>query len=176
MAAAPLRASRPALAPATEWECFDIFFGLPEVRELRPGVLDADAEHVFTSGHCHSFAEAIRRLSGAAELVFAFDLGGADREAGEAQGHVLVRIAGRYLDARGWVDELIEAEDANRAFEREWDRVVAIGPEGWLAMSNGWLEPRVGDAMPYAAALLGRLGGPIDDWAPGGTRSEGGEP
>jgi hypothetical protein len=147
--------------PAAEWECFDILFGFPEVRELRAGVLDHDAEHVFTSGHCHSFAEAIRGLTSAAELVFAFDFYGEGEEQ-EAQGHVLVRIAGRYLDASGWVDERLEAEDGNRAFEREWDRVRTIGPRGWLANSSGWLVPRVSDALPFAEALLVRLGIPID--------------
>lgn len=144
--------------PSTEWECFDTL-GFLEARELGVGVLDRDAEHVFTNGHCHSFAEAIRRLTRAAELVFAFDFYG---EAGEVQGHVLVRIAGRYLDACGWVDERFEARDGNRAFEREWDRVLVIGSEGWLANSSGWLDPRVGDALPFAAALLGRLDIPID--------------
>jgi hypothetical protein len=150
-----------------EWECLDVFFGFSEVRELRPGVLDDDAEHVFTNGHCHSFAEAIRHLCSAAEMVFAFEHPGEDRGLRGAQGHVLVRIGGRYLDARGWVDELVDAEDANRAFEREWDGVVAIGPQGWLATSDGWLAPRVDGALPFAAALLERLGVPIDGIAPG---------
>jgi hypothetical protein len=145
-----------------EWECFDIFFGFTEVTELRVGVLDHDAEHVFSSGHCHSFAEAIRRLTSAAELVFAFDFHGEDEEQ-EAQGHVLVRIAGRYLDACGWVDERLKVADPNRAFERKWDRVVPIGPQGWLEYAkNGWLVPRVSDARPFAEALMRRLGIPID--------------
>ncbi len=148
-------------APSAEWECFDIFFGFPEVRELQAGVLDDDAEHVFTSGHCHSFAEAIRRLTCAAELVFAFDFYGEDEEK-EAQGHVLVRIDGRYFDASGWVDERLEAADPNRAFEREWDRVIAIGPQGWFEHASGWLVPRVSDALPFAEALMRRLGIPID--------------
>jgi hypothetical protein len=156
----------PASPPAAEWECFDIFFGFPEVRELRAGVLDHDAEHVFTSGHCHSFAEAIRRLASAAELVFAFDFHGEDET--EPQGHVLVRIGGRYLDASGWVDERLEAEDGNRAFEREWDRVLAIGPQGWLEHASGWLVPRFSDALPFAEALLVRLGVPLD----GGSEAE----
>lgn len=161
-AGAGSRGPRSALAPSVDWECFDVVFGFSEVRELHPGVLDGDAEHVFTSGHCHSFAEAIRRLTAAAEMVFAFDFPGEVREEVDVQGHVLVRIAGRYLDARGWVDELTDAEDANRAFEREWDRVVAIGPQGWLAKSSGWLTPRVDDALPFAAALLERLGMPVE--------------
>lgn len=37
-------------APRAEWECFDIFFGFPDARELRVTVLDSDAEHVFTRG------------------------------------------------------------------------------------------------------------------------------
>jgi len=123
-------------------------------------MLDNDAEHVFTSGHCHSFAEAIRRLT-TAELVFAFDLSAEGCEEG-VQGHVLVRIARRYLDACGWVDERLEAEDPNRAFEAQWDQVLEIGPQGWLATSSGWLEPRVADALPFAAALLERLQIPID--------------
>ena len=148
-------------AANSEWECFGILFGFPEVRELRTGVLDRDAEHVFTSGHCHSFAEAIRCLT-TAELIFAFDLPTEGCEEREVQGHVLVRIAGRYLDARGWVDERLEAEDPNRAFEAQWDRVLEIGPQGWLATSSGWLEPRIADALPFAAALLRRLEIPID--------------
>lgn len=144
-------------APSEEWECFDGLFGFSEARELRAGVLDRDAEHVFTSGHCHSFAEAIRRLNATAELAFAFNYLGEEGEEGAAQGHVLARIAGRYLDARGWVDERLASADANRAFEDEWDRVIEIGPQGWLANSSGWLAMRVSDALPFAAALLTRL-------------------
>lgn len=148
-------------ARASEWECLDIIFGFPEVRELRAGVLDSDAEHVFTSGHCHSFAEALRRLT-ACRLVFAFDGPDEGREEVGVQGHVFVRIAGRDLDARGWVDERLEGPEPDRLFEAQWDRVREIGPEGWLANSRGWLEPRVDDALPFAAALLQRLQVPID--------------
>ncbi|HEX7244100.1 MAG TPA: hypothetical protein VF245_00870 [Solirubrobacterales bacterium] len=148
-------------AESTEWECFDGIFGFTEVRELRSGVLDADAEHVFTSGHCHSFAEALRHLIGA-ELIYAFNLSAEGCEEPEAEGHVLVRVAGRYLDARGWVDEFLGAAEGSRAFESEWDRVTEIAPRGWLANSSGWLEPRVADALPFAAALLERLQIPID--------------
>jgi hypothetical protein len=147
-------------AASAEWECFDIFFGFPEVRELRAGVLDSDAEHVFTSGHCHSFAEAILRLT-AAQLIFAFDLP-AEGSEGEVQGHVFVRVDGRYLDACGWIDERLEGPDPDRAFAAQWDRIREIGPEGWLANSRGWLEPRVEDALPFATALLERLQIPID--------------
>jgi hypothetical protein len=147
--------------PRSEWECFDIFFGFPEVRELRAGVLDSDAEHVFTSGHCHSFAEALRRLT-AAQLIFAFDCPVEGCEEGEVQGHVFVRIAGRYLDARGWIDERLDGPDPDRAFAAQWDRIREIDSEGWLANSHGWLEPRVDDALPFAAALLKRLHIPID--------------
>jgi hypothetical protein len=147
-------------SPASEWECFDIFFGFPEVRELRVGVFDDDAVHVFTSGHCHSFAEAIRRLT-SAELIFAFNCPNKGCEGGGAQGHVLVRIGGRYLDACGWVDGRLEGPDPNRAFEAQWDRVKEVGPQGWLETSSGWLEPRVEDALPFAAELLRRLEIPI---------------
>ena len=140
-----------------EWECLELFFGLPEVRNLCPGVLDHDAEHVFTSGHCHSFAEAIRRLAPTSELVFALDVHGE----GKVQGHVLVRFGGRYLDVRGWVDERLEAADANRAFEREWDQVIAIDRLGWLDYSSGWFVPRISDAVPFAEILLGRLQIPV---------------
>src|SRR6185295_20208178 len=99
----------PVSAASAEWECFDIFFGFPEARELRAGVLDSDAEHVFTSGHCHSFAEAILRLT-AAQLIFAFDLP-AEGSEDEVQGHVFVRVDGRYLDACGWIDERLEGPD-----------------------------------------------------------------
>jgi superfamily II DNA or RNA helicase len=145
----------------TEWECLELFFGLPEVRNLRPGVLDHDAEHVFTSGHCHSFAEAIRRLAPTAELVFAFDVHGEEDDEGEVQGHVLVRFGGRYLDVRGWVYGRLEASDANRAFEREWDQVIAIDRLGWLDYSSGWFVPRISEAAPFAETLLRRLQIPI---------------
>lgn len=148
-------------APVSEWECFDIIFGYPEVRGLRAGVLDSDAEHVFTSGHCHSFAEALRRLT-AVQLVFAFDGPDEGREEGGVQGHIFVRIAGRDLDARGWVDERLDGPEPDRVFEAQWDRVTEIDPEGWLANSRGWLAPRVDDALPFAAALLERLQIPID--------------
>lgn len=160
-------------APTSEWECFDLIFGFLELRELRAGVLDSDAEHVFTSGHCHSFAEALRRLSTAVQLVFAFDGPEEGCEDGPVQGHIFVRIAGRDLDARGWVDERIGGPEANRAFEAQWDRIREIGPEGWLANSRGWLEARVEDALPFAAALLERLQIPID--ARPGTAREGEE-
>lgn len=146
--------------PKAEWECFDIFFGLPEARELRTGLLDSDAEHVFTSGHCHSFAEAIRRLA-TAEMFFAFDLP-AEGCGGEVQGHIFVRIDGRYLDACGWIDERLDGPHPDRAFAARWDRIREIGPEGWLAITRGWLEPRIADAMPFAAALLDRLEIPTD--------------
>jgi hypothetical protein len=148
-------------ARKTEWECLDIIFGFREVRELREGVLDPDAEHVFTSGHCHSFAEALRGLT-TAQLIFAFDFPAGRCEEGEVQGHVFVRIGGRDLDARGWVDERLEGPDPDRVFEAQWDRVREIGPEGWLANSRGWFEPRVADALPFAAVLLERLQIPID--------------
>ncbi len=147
-------------APRSEWECCDIFFGFPETRELQAGVLDSDAEHVFTSGHCHSFAEALRRLT-VAQLIFAFDLPAEGCE-DKVQGHVFVRIDGRNLDACGWIDERLEGPDPDRAFAAQRDRVREIGPEGWLANSRGWLEPRVEDALPFAAALLERLQIPID--------------
>lgn len=154
-------------ATRSEWECFDIFFGLPEARELRVGVLDSDAEHVFTSGHCHSFAEAIRRLTGS-EMFFAFDLPAEGCEE-EVQGHIFVRVNGRYLDARGWIDERLGGLDPDRAFAEQWDRIREIGPEGWLANSRGWLDPRIADALPFAAALLKRLQIPTDS-RPGGVR------
>ena len=166
--------SRTASSPSgTEWwPCFDFLLGFPERRGLRPGVLDKDAIYVFTNGHCHSFAEAIARQCRTAELVFAFDLpDGEDEGLRAAQGHVLVRISGRYLDARGWVDELIDAEDANRVFEERWDRVLAIEPEGWNAMSGGWLSLRVDAAMPFASVLLQQLRLPCEDVA-----SDGGKP
>lgn len=146
--------------PTTEeWECLDGFLGLPEARHLRPGVLDGDAMHVFTSGHCHSFAEALHRLHPPAELVFAFDRpSGVKVGLRGAQGHVLVRVEGRYLDARGWIDEQIEVEDGNRRFEEVWDGVLAIEAEGWFASGGGWLPMRVDDALPFAAALIERLG------------------
>lgn len=153
--------------PRAEWECFDIFFGIPEVRELRAGVLNSDAEHVFTNGHCHSFAEALRQLT-VAQLIFAFDCPAEGSEDDEVQGHVLVRIAGRYLDARGWVDERLKGPAPNRVFAAQWDLIREIGPEGWLANSRRWLEPRVTDALPFAAALLARLQIPIDT-RPGGA-------
>lgn len=163
-------------AQTSEWDCHDCFFGFPEARELRAGVLDEDAEHVFTNGHCHSFAEAICRLTTAAELVFAYEHDGAG---GEVQGHVLVRITGRYLDARGWVDVRLRSEEPNRAFEGEWDQVLRIAPNGWLANSTGWRRPRVDDALPFAAALLRHLEVPIDrgpDALTGArTRRQGGE-
>ncbi|MBS1861891.1 MAG: hypothetical protein JSS68_09280 [Actinobacteria bacterium] len=161
------------IAPASGWECFDIIFGFREVRKLRAGVLDSDAEHVFTSGHCHSFAEALRRLT-PVRLIFAFDRRAEGCEEGEVQGHVFVRIAGRDLDARGWVDERLGGPDPERAFEARWDRVTEIGPEGWLANSRGWLEPRVADAVPFAAALLERL--QIPGRRPPGPSTQGGAP
>lgn len=143
------------------WECLG-FFGFLEVRKLRPGVLDADATHVFTKGHCHSFAEAIRRLCSAADIVFAFDHPDEDDPLGGVQGHILAYLDGRYLDARGWLDELVDVEDAARAFEEAWDMVLAIKPEGWTSISERWLPLRVEEAMPFAAALLERLEVPTD--------------
>jgi len=160
-----------AAAAREEWECFDIF-GFPECRKLRPGVLDEDAEWVFTHGHCHSFAEALHRLKRAAELVFAFDFLGEGEESEGVQGHVLVRIDGRYLDARGWIDELEEGSQSKRAFECGWDRVLAIEPQGWRFDKADWLTLRVGDATPYAAALLQGLAVPIDS-RPGNGRGGG---
>jgi hypothetical protein len=145
-------------AGAGGWWCTDPFFGFREERELRAGVLDEDAEHVFTNGHCHSFAEAVARLVARTELLLALDRD----ERGRAQGHVMARIDGRPLDACGWVAEGREGPEAERALEARWEEVVAIGPEGWLAVSGGWLEPRVADALPFAEALLGRLGIAID--------------
>jgi hypothetical protein len=104
-------------------------------------------------------------------LVFVFDFDGEGTDQDAAQGHVLVRVGGRYLDALGWVDERLESADANRAFEDEWDQVLEIGPEGWLANSSGWLALRVSDALPFAAALLGRLGIRIDS-CPNGSGGE----
>ena len=120
----------------TEWECFDIFFGLPEVRKLRAGLLDEDAAHVFTSGHCHSFVEALRRLT-AAELIFAFD-GPAEGEQ-RVQGHVMARIAGRCLDARGWLQEPPESQ---------WERVIEIPRAGSIQAAAG---SRRGSPMPCPA-------------------------
>jgi hypothetical protein len=137
------------------WECQDPFFGFREHRDLVPGVLDDDAVYVFTCGHCHSFAEALWRLAGDVELVFAYDI-----DAGEVRGHVLVRLDGRYLDARGWIDgldEFLDEPDPNGSFERGWLRIEVIAPGGWLAISGDWLEPRVEDAVPFARTLLARL-------------------
>ncbi|MBS1895464.1 MAG: hypothetical protein JST59_29545 [Actinobacteria bacterium] len=114
-------------APVSEWDCFDILFGFPEVRELRYGVLDSDAEHVFTNGHCHSFAEALRRLT-PVQLVFAFDRQTEGCEKDEVQGHVFVRTAGRFLDARCWLDERLEGADPDRALAAQWDCIRQIGP------------------------------------------------
>jgi hypothetical protein len=97
-----------------------------------------------------------------AQLIFAFDCPAEGCEEGKVQGHVFVRVAGRYLDACGWVDERLEGPDPDRAFAAQWDRIREIGPEGWLANSRGWLEPRVDDALPFATALLKRLQIPID--------------
>lgn len=142
------------------WECHDGIFGFPDERDLEPGVLDEDAVHVFMRGHCHSFAEAVRRLLPSAELVLAYDVndeaGGA--EVGEA--HVLVRVGGRYLDARGWVDEVDER--SQRDVESCWDRVTSIEREGWLEGSDGWFDLRVDEALPFALALLDQVGLKID--------------
>jgi hypothetical protein len=145
-------------AGAGSWGCTDPFFGFREERELRAGVLDEDAQHVFTNGHCHSFAEAVARLVGRTELLLALDRD----EMGRAQGHVMARIDGRPLDARGWVEEGCEGPEAERALEARWEEVTAIGPEGWLIVSGGWFEPRVADALPFAEALMARLGIAID--------------
>lgn len=166
-----LQAASSSPSTTERWQCFDFLLGFLEPRDLRPGILDKDAVYVFTNGHCHSFAEAMARQCRAAELVFAFDLpDGEDEGLRAAQGHVLNRISGRYLDARGWVDELIDTEDANRVFEERWDRVLAIEPEGWNAMSGGWLPLRVDAAMPFADALLQRLWLPSEDVASGGDK------
>jgi hypothetical protein len=148
----------PVVVGSKSWECRDPFFGFREERNLEPGVLDDDAVDVFTCGHCHSFAEALRRLVARAELVFAHLL-----EDGEVRGHVLVRLDGRYLDVRGWIedlDEFVDDPEPDRSFERGWRRVEVIEPRDWMAISGDWLEPRVEDAMPFARTLLARLGVP----------------
>lgn len=138
------------------WECHDGIFGLPDDRVLTPGVVDEDAVHVFTRGHCHSFAEAIVRLVPSAELIWAYDFSGGDQPEENVQGHVLVRIGGRYLDARGWIDEI--ADEAGRDLESHWSRVAVIGREGWLVNSDGWLDLRIDEAVPFAIAVLDRVG------------------
>jgi hypothetical protein len=95
------------------------------------------------------------RLVVGPDLVFAYEI-----EEGELRGHVLLRVESRYLDARGWIDELHDGPDPNRHFEREWARVEVIAPGGWLAISGDWLEPRVEEAVPFARTLLARLGVP----------------
>lgn len=142
------------------WECHDGIFGFPDERDLEPGVLGEDAVHVFMRGHCHSFAEAVCRLLPSAELVLAYDVndeaGGA--EVGEA--HVLVLVDGRYLDARGWVDEV--DEECQRDVESYWDRVRRIEREGWLEDSDGWFDLRVDEALPFVLTLLDRVGLKVD--------------
>jgi hypothetical protein len=112
-------------------------FGLPEDRELQPGVLSEDAIHVFTRGHCHSFAEAVVRLVPSAELVFAYDYCEEDGPEEDVEGHVLVKIDRRYLDARGWLDEV----------EREAECDV----ESFWSSGTGVSRRNQGDELPVAA-------------------------
>jgi hypothetical protein len=142
------------------WECHDGFFGFPDERELEPGRLDDDAVHVFMRGHCHSFAEAVCRLVPTAELVLAYEPVQDGNET-VGQSHVLVRLDGRFLDVRGWVDQV--DDETMRDVEAFWGRVKPITREGWLAEGgSGWLDLRVDDALPFALALLSTVGVEVD--------------
>lgn len=119
-------------------------------------MLDRDAQYVFTNGHCHSFAEAVCRLTdGMLIQASATTEDGVDT-------HLLVRCGGRHLDAAGWAHADLDAEAATRKLEWEWDSLTVIAPGGWKA-SGDWFEPRVDDALPFAEALLRRLGVAIND-------------
>jgi hypothetical protein len=141
----------------TTWVCGDeMGFGFRDEKTLH-GELDRAAIHVFRNGHCHSFGEAVCRLLPEADLIYAYD---GDIDKGESMGHIVVRIDGRYLDASGWLDE--HEEPIERDVKARWEGLRVIEPGEWEMISDGWLECRIDDAVPYAVLALQKAGVEIE--------------
>lgn len=109
---------------ATTWSIHDI--------ELSSGRIDADAEKVFTSGHCHAFALAVCALIPEARPVICAD---ADHIAAELPD-------GRWIDVSG----------QRAPCDRPLRDVAAYDVSDWL--EDGYKLPRVEDALPFAESLL----------------------
>lgn len=99
---------------------------------LKRGRLGAKARYVFTHGHCHSFALAICELIPGARPCFVWN-----------GGHVVAVLP----DGR--------AVDANGVWDRHIGREV---PADWDWIKDYYKEPRASEAIPWAEALLRKLG------------------
>lgn len=105
------------------------------------GVLDSDAELVFTRGHCHSMAGAIHELTGWSQWVVYCS--------GDV--HVMVEtIDDLWLDAHG--------THTTQKLERMFGEVEFKEMHGKVVRRDDMRFPRVAGAMPYAIQLLTREG------------------
>lgn len=95
---------------------------------IKPGDLEvANHIQVFQYGQCHAFAEAVCQLLPQAELAIADD-----------DDHVLAMIDGQEFDSTGFCDF---------TYGRDLDDIQELVHEGYL-------EPQVEEAKPFALAAL----------------------
>lgn len=129
------------------------FFGFfSEPVTLTSGVLDERAEEVFTHGHCHSLAIALREITGLPIVLAA----SADREVW----HVGIKDRGDFVDIRGRrpctlasIFDLDDEEVAGGTLAEHSDTRDLLKD---LHERYACFTVQVDDATPFAIALIDR--------------------
>ena len=103
------------------------------------GTLTAEAREAFSNGHCHSFALALRQLTGWQIM----GLIGPDRR-------TVTHVYCRKPDGVTYVDIKGECETDSLAMLRDLT--------GCKFRGKGWLKPDVAAALPFAQARLKEMG------------------
>lgn len=136
-----------AISTAAEWD-YNGYFGADRTVTLIPGEFNADATDVFTRGHCHSLALAIRELIPEAELFGVY-----------AEGelwHVFAWIPGfGYLDGKGLAETEEEILAGYAVAEIHWVEDEELED---LEERQEYRRRRVDDAIPFARALIRQVG------------------
>ena len=112
------------------------------------GIVDHDADRLFTHGHCHSLAFALHKLTNWPIYGVVYDF------ADNMPGHVLVLSPEGWLDINGLLDisYFDDARRLNASHFKPW--YLKPGDE------VGYFQPDIEMAMPYAKTLLKTYFGP----------------
>lgn len=138
------------MGAVTEPEIWDYngYFGGNRTVRLTAGLIDEDAEDVFTRGHCHSLALALCELLPDAALMGVWCYGLLE--------HVFVQVPDGMLDAKGLTDD--ESRIATVGLTEGEIDVLDYEELESLEEMEAYRRSRVEDAMPFARTLIDREG------------------
>lgn len=115
------------------------------------GRIDRDVISVFTSGHCHSFALAMHKLTGWKMVAVCLpgeyiDVPTVD----EAPSHVMVQHpSGKYVDIHGFRDPHTDYPSVRR--------MASVSRKDIMGF-RGYYSPNIKIAMPYVHTVLSKIG------------------